>query len=1039
MIKFCETDVEKTIIELLEGLGYSYIDEDNSWLQERTLSTFINEQVLLEQLMKINKGVKVRILEEAISEIKKIDHPSLFERNKIFHNYLVDGITIEDYESDVNPLIKLVDFECVENNLFEVGNQIKFHEFTNRSTRIPDVIIFINGLPLVVMELKSFQSLDGTLLEDAYKQIGGHSESDGYRYDIPTLFNYNAFNVISDGVNSKVGVLTSKFDRYNEWKSINGELGYKDNYAFKLDVLVKGLLRQDRILDVIKNHIFFINKDKSKNIKIMSQYHQYFGVCKSVEKVKYAIKPKGNGRAGLLWHTQGSGKSFSMVMLAHRLITNPDLQNPTIIVLTDRNDLDDQLYTTFCSASSYLRTTPMQATSREDLLNKLKTLKQGGIIFTTIQKFDKDKIQVNERTNIIVMADEAHRGHYGIYERISYEKNEDTNEFELVSKYGTEKYIRESLPNATFIGFTGTPVTTADKSTTDIYGEIIDTYDMTQSVNDGSTVRIFYEGRIAKVWTDDRLLHRIDEYYDDLENGGVSDAVIEESKKRMSSIKVILEDEDIITLLAKDILEHYEIRKNFLNGKAMVVMPTRKAAAILYNKLYEVIAEKGLTEEYKDKIVAIVTESNKDDEETRNLFKNVNYRENMAKEFKSEKGNIKIAIVVDMWLTGFDVPDLDVMYLFKKMKQHNLMQAIARVNRVFPGKESGLIVDYIGLAKALDEALDNYTARDKELNIKDIQEVALTILKEKLSIFNEWFYKIKVDNFKSTSAKTRFEVIQEGASFVLENEKCKKEYMKISLDLKHAYTVCAGMLSKDEHYIVQYYLSVRNYILKLEVGNGPISIGDINEEVAKLVADAIKGDEVKVLTQLGTNDSASLVDLLRPEKIEELKKSNPPHVFIKIIENLLKQVIAESRKTNLFKAQQYSEKLRRILEKYHDRQGDFDTTDTIVKIIDFAQEVVTDEDEAMKKGLSGRERAFYDALAGNKSAYELLTDETLKCIAHELKDIVEEYATTDWSKKKSTQAKMRKAIKHLLKKYNYPPEYTEDAIKTVIKQAEYML
>ena len=1039
MIKFCETDVEKTIIELLEGLGYSYIDEDNSWLQERTLSTFINEQVLLEQLMKINKGVKVRILEEAISEIKKIDHPSLFERNKIFHNYLVDGITIEDYESDVNPLIKLVDFECVENNLFEVGNQIKFHEFTNRSTRIPDVIIFINGLPLVVMELKSFQSLDGTLLEDAYKQIGGHSESDGYRYDIPTLFNYNAFNVISDGVNSKVGVLTSKFDRYNEWKSINGELGYKDNYAFKLDVLVKGLLRQDRILDVIKNHIFFINKDKSKNIKIMSQYHQYFGVCKSVEKVKYAIKPKGNGRAGLLWHTQGSGKSFSMVMLAHRLITNPDLQNPTIIVLTDRNDLDDQLYTTFCSASSYLRTTPMRATSREDLLNKLKTLKQGGIIFTTIQKFDKDKIQVNERTNIIVMADEAHRGHYGIYERISYEKNEDTNEFELVSKYGTEKYIRESLPNATFIGFTGTPVTTADKSTTDIYGEIIDTYDMTQSVNDGSTVRIFYEGRIAKVWTDDRLLHRIDEYYDDLENGGVSDAVIEESKKRMSSIKVILEDEDIITLLAKDILEHYEIRKKFLNGKAMVVMPTRKAAAILYNKLYEVIAEKGLTEEYKDKIVAIVTESNKDDEETRNLFKNVNYRENMAKEFKSEKGNIKIAIVVDMWLTGFDVPDLDVMYLFKKMKQHNLMQAIARVNRVFPGKESGLIVDYIGLAKALDEALDNYTARDKELNIKDIQEVALTILKEKLSIFNEWFYKIKVDNFKSTSAKTRFEVIQEGASFVLENEKRKKEYMKISLDLKYAYTVCAGMLSKDEHYIVQYYLSVRNYILKLEVGNGPISIGDINEEVAKLVADAIKGDEVKVLTQLGTNDSASLVDLLRPEKIEELKKSNPPHVFIKIIENLLKQVIAESRKTNLFKAQQYSEKLRRILEKYHDRQGDFDTTDTIVKIIDFAQEVVTDEDEAMKKGLSGRERAFYDALVGNKSAYELLTDETLKCIAHELKDIVEEYATTDWSKKKSTQAKMRKAIKHLLKKYNYPPEYTEDAIKTVIKQAEYML
>lgn len=428
MIKFCETDVEKTIIELLVDLGYSYITEDNSWLQERTLSTFINEQVLLEQLFKINKGVKTKILEEAINEIKKIDHPSLFERNKIFHNYLVDGITIEDYDSDVNPLIKLVDFEHIENNLFEVGNQIKFHEFSNRSTRIPDVIIFVNGLPLVVMELKSFQSLDGTLLEDAYKQIGGHSESDGYRFDIPTLFNYNTFNVISDGVNSKVGTLTSKFDRYNEWKSVNGELGYKDNYAFKLNVLVNGLLKQDRLLDVIKNNLFFINKDKSKNIKIMAQYHQYFGVCKSVEKVKYAIKPKGTGKAGLLWHTQGSGKSFSMVMLAHRLITNPALENPTVIVLTDRNDLDDQLYTTFCSASSYLRITPIQVTSRKDLLKKLKTLKQGGIIFTTIQKFDKDEIQVNERNNIIVMADEAHRGHYGVYEKISYERNDETNE-----------------------------------------------------------------------------------------------------------------------------------------------------------------------------------------------------------------------------------------------------------------------------------------------------------------------------------------------------------------------------------------------------------------------------------------------------------------------------------------------------------------------------------------------------------------------------------------------------------------------------------
>lgn len=1030
---FYESDVEKAIIELLTDNGYSYIEETNNWLVERQLSEFINEELLLQQLAIINKGVKTNILEEAVRTIKNIDHPSLFERNKMFHQYLIDGITIEDYESEVNPLIKLVDFKKISNNKFEVGNQIKFKEFTNRSTRIPDVIIFINGLPLVVMELKSFEGFEGKLLEDAYNQLGGNTESSGYRYDIPTLFNYNSFNVISDGVNSKVGVLTSKIDRYSEWKSINGELGYKDNYAFKLNVLVEGLLKPERLLDVIKNNIFFINKDKSKNIKIMTQYHQYFGVCKSIERIKLAMKPEGNGKAGLLWHTQGSGKSFSMVMLAHRLITSQELNNPTIIVLTDRNDLDEQLFNTFSSAKEYLRCTPIQINSRKDLLEKLKTIKQGGVIFSTIQKFDKEEIQVNERTNIIVMADEAHRGHYGINERITYQENEDNKELEMILKYGTEKYIRDSLPNATFIGFTGTPVTTADKSTTEIYGDIIDTYDMTQSVIDGATVRIFYEGRIAKVWTDQSLLNRIDDYYNELENKGVNETIIEESKKRMSNIKVILEDDDLLRILAEDIVEHYEQRKDFLNGKAMIVMPTRVAAAKLYNQILKIRPL------YEEKMVAIVTESNKDKQELRDLFKSKADRQKAASEFKSENSKIKIAIVVDMWLTGFDVPDLDVMYIFKKMKAHNLMQAIARVNRVYPGKESGLIVDYIGLAKALEDALDIYTARDKEFNLKDIQEVALTILKEKLSILNEWFYKFDLSKFNSESSKERFTIIQNGAAFILENNKRKKDFMNLSIDLKHAYTVCAGILDKGQHSIVQYYLSVRNYILKLEVGIGPIAIGKINEEIEKLVAEAIKGDEVKVLTQVGTTDQATLIDLLRPEKIEELKQKNPPHIFLKIIENLLRQVIAESRKTNLYKAQQYSERLIRILEKYHNREGDFDTTDTIIKIIDFAQEVVSDEDSANELGLTGRERAFYDALAGNKSAYELLADETLKCIAHELKEVVEEYATTDWSKKKSTQAKMRKEIKRLLRKYNYPPEYTEEAIQTVIKQAEYML
>ncbi|HIT44257.1 TPA: DUF3387 domain-containing protein, partial [Candidatus Avacholeplasma faecigallinarum] len=579
-------------------------------------------------------------------------------------------------------------------------------------------------------------------------------------------------------------------------------------------------------------------------------------------------------------------------------------------------------------------------------------------------------------------------------------------------------------------------ITTEDKSTSDIYGDIIDTYDMSQSVNDGATVRIFYEGRLAKIWTDPNILLQIDEYYDELEESGkASKEAVDKSKRAMSSLKKILEDDDVIALLANDIVTHYEGRKDFLNGKAMIVVSTRQVAMKLYNKIVNDIRP-----EWKDIIVPIVTESNKDSEEMRKLFKDANYRKEMGEEFKKEDSKIKIAIVVDMWLTGFDVPDLDVMYLFKKMKDHNLMQAIARVNRVYPGKESGLIVDYIGLSKALDKALDQYTARDKEFNIKDIQDTAKRILLEKLSILNELFHGVDMAGFYSNDNPKRFKAIQNGAQHILSNEDKKNEYLSITTELKRAFIVSAGVLSKDERENVQYYLSVRSFILKLSAGHSQVSIAEMNRHVEELLADAIKGDEVKVLTKVGTNnEEVNIIDLLRSDKIEELRKKNPPHVFIKIVEKLLQVAIAESRKNNYFKSLEYSERLINILRKYHNREDDFDTTKTIIDIIAFAEDVVQDEDEAMEKGLTGRERAFYDALIRDKSAVVAMPDATLKLIAHELRDTVEAYATTDWSKKKDTRALMRKTIKRLLKKYNYPPEYTETAINDVIKQAEYMM
>jgi type I restriction enzyme R subunit len=1036
--KIHESDVEGSIISLLQKQGYEFVDtfegSASSWFRDRQLDEFLNEELLRESIIRINPKLPYDDLEEAINIIKRIEQPSLFERNEVFHRYLVDGITVEDQKLPINPLVKLIDFDNVENNVFQVFHQVEFKE--GRNTRIPDVLIYINGIPLIVMELKSFLE-DATMatLEDAYNQLGGCSEHDGYRYDIPTLFTYNAFLVISDGVTTKVGTLTSMIDRFNEWKSVNGEKGYDDTCVNKLQIMVEGLFSKGRLLDVIKNNLFFIKDKNDKPIKILAQYHQYFGVLKSMNSILKSVKPKGNGKAGIVWHTQGSGKSFSMVMLAHRLLTCQELNVPTIVLLTDRIDLDDQLYKTFFSARDYLKTEPVLAESREDLvMNKLGPIKQGGIIFTTIGKFDKENLPKNERNNIIVMTDEAHRSHYGVYETVHYERNKETDEMEAVFKYGVEKYIRDALPNATFIGFTGTPISTKDKQTTDIFGDIVDVYDMTQSVIDGSTVKLYYESRIAKVWTDEKILNQIDDYYKDLEDSEKADHVsIEKSKSEMASLKMLLESPALIDLLAHDIVNHYEGRKGFLNGKAMIVCSTRKAAMLLYKKILEIRPD------YKDILIAVVTESNKDDEEMRNLFGDSEHRKDLGEEFKKDTSKYKIAIVVDMWLTGFDVPDLDVMYFIKRLKSYALMQAIARVNRVYPGKEYGLIVDYIGLGKALEEAMEEYTDRDRKQNVQDVKKEIYNILKEKLSILNEWFYKIDKSKFYSTDSLERFQAIQAGAQFILEDKTREDSFMQdISLAIKQCFVVCGGIVTEEEKNDIYYYLAIRSYLLKLRTKGSLVSVKDMNAYVQELLADAIKGDEVKVLSK-GDDSVNDVINLLSPENIERLRKQNPPLVFVEIVEKLLERAIAESRKNNYLKSQEYSKRLRKILEEYNDRDETFVADETIVKLVDFAGEMVSDDKQAKELGIYGRERAFYDALIKDKSAKELLNDETLKLIARELKGIVDEYASTDWSRKKATQARMRIKIKECLKKYNYPPDYQEDAVNDVIKQATYMM
>ncbi len=1031
-----EEKIEDVIISLLEEKGYQLIDkENNNWLKNKELNEFINQDLLLDCLKKINHTLayKEDILKQAINKITNFDNPDLIERNYAFHKYLINGVTIDSKDCKINPLISFIDFKNHENNVFQVCRQVKFKE--HNSVRIPDVIVYINGLPLIVMELKSFDpNGQKTDLVCAFKQLGQDTNSGGYRFDIPTLFNYNVFLLISDGTTAKIGTLTSGISRFNEWKSVDGEKGYDDKYTKKINTLIEGLFETNRLLDFIKYNIFFIQSESEKRIKIMAQYHQYFGVKKALKSIYNAKKPKGDGKAGIIWHTQGSGKSFTMLMLAHRLLKEPALEVPTIVILTDRIDLDAQLSKTFSCAKEYLGTEPKIAKSRKDLVKKLAKLKQGGIIFTTVGKFDKDDLPKNERTNIFVMTDEAHRGHYGLYETALLKRKKEIDQIFADFKYGVEKYIRDALPNATFIGFTGTPISTKDKRTTDIFGDIIDVYDMTQSVIDGSTVGISVESRRAHASLNETIIKEIDDYYNDLEITGQADNFsIEKSKSAMSKINVILEDDDLIETFARDIIGHYRNRKDFLNGKAMIICQTRIAAKKLYLKITKEVAP-----DLKEQTILVVTESNKDTEADRKLFKNSVWRNEAGVEFKKTDSKYKIAIVCDMWLTGFDVPDLDVMYFIKKLRAHNLMQAIARVNRIYSGKENGLIVDYIGLKNDLDNALLEYTDRDRKNPCLILDSIYQDILKTNLAVLNQQFKEINKSDFFTTDASKKFKAVQAGAELVFSNRTTEDEFLNnISRKIKTAYQLCSGMVSDSERRDILYFLTIRQFILKLNSSITIVSNSEMDDYVSKLLLEAIQADSVEVINAKKENQK-SVFELLTREKIEELRRQNSPSILIKIAKQLLEKAISEYRKHNFLKSQDFSEKLRHILEKYNDRDSKTDLEIVISNLTEFAAEILEDEKEQKNLGIFGRERAFYDALIKDKNVKKLINDETLKLIAFELKEVIEDFADVDWQYKESTKSRMRVKIKECLKKYNYPPNYIESAISNIYDQTAHM-
>ncbi|PAF48200.1 deoxyribonuclease HsdR [Helicobacter sp. 12S02634-8] len=959
--------------------------------------------ILVEQLPLINTSLEYQAIQEALHKLTHIEHGTLIQKNKHFMNWLQNGIEVSYQKNGKtkHDIVQLVDYQNLKNNMFHAINQWTIVENENKR---PDVVIFVNGLPLVVIELKSCMR-EETDFSDGYRQIKN------YMHEIPVLFQYNVFCIISDLVDSKVGTITSGIDRFVDWKTIDG--GYEETQYVRYDVLFKGMLEQVRFLDIIKNFILF-SKNTPEDIKILAAYHQYYAVKKAIESTQKAIET--DGKAGVFWHTQGSGKSISMVFYAGLL--QKALKSPTIVVITDRNDLDDQLYTQFLICKDFLRQTPKQATSRDNLKELLDGRQANGIFFTTIQKFEEAAEALSMRRNIIVMADEAHRSQYGLIERV---KKDGT--FVI----GAARTIRDNLPNATFIGFTGTPISSKDRNTREVFGEYIDVYDMTQAVEDGATRPVYYESRVMNLGLKEDILRQIDAVYEMLALHA-SEQDIERSKKELGSMEAILAAPETIDTLCNDILKHYEdSRENLLMGKAMIVAYSRPIAMDIYKRILE------LRPSWIKKVKVVMTSGNNDPEEWRGVIGNKTYKKELARKFKDNNDPMKIAIVVDMWLTGFDVPSLSTMYVYKPMSGHNLMQAIARVNRVFRDKEGGLVVDYVGIARALKRAMHDYTIRDhKNYGDMDIAKTALLTFREKLKICAELLYGFNFAAFVDidTDDKTRAGLIQGGINFVLgKDEAMQTTFRKEALLLKQARSLCQSLLGRDER-MESAYFEVIYVALSRISGDRKLSLKEINEQINVMLTQSIRSEGVINLFS-DKSEEFSLFDLAFLEEVAKMKEKN---LAAELLRKLISEQITLYKRTNLVRAEKFSERMQKIMNAY--RNGQLLNAEVIEELRKMATDIVKDHEEGMVLGLGNEEYALYDAIAKPEGVKDFYSNKQLSKMTKELTEKLRKNRTIDWQKKESTRAGMRCLVKRFLKKYKYPSESIEDATTIVIAQCE---
>jgi type I restriction enzyme R subunit len=1039
-MKFTESALEEAIIELIVKQDISHVHgsklirEPSDVLIKEDLRQYLHTQYASEGITSSEVESIIRILDAKPAS-------DLYGSNKAIMKMVSDGFLLKrDDRNQKDLYIQLIDYSSSDLNIYKTVNQMEINGFEKR---IPDCILFINGLPLVVFEFKSAISESATL-HDAYKQI-----TTRYLRDIPELFKYNAFCIISDGVNNKAGSIFAPYEFFYGWRKITGNEKLEKDGINSLFTMIEGMFDKDRLRDLIRNFIYFPDRS-DKNEKIVCRYPQYYAAKKLFNNIIAHQKPHGDGKGGTYFGATGCGKSYTMLFLTRLLMRSVDFESPTIVLITDRTDLDVQLSKQFINAKGYIGDqTVISVESRAQLRELLKGRTSGGVFLTTIHKFTEDTELLTDRNNVICISDEAHRSQVNLDQKVR------VTEQGVKRTYGFAKYLHDSLPNATYVGFTGTPI----DATLDVFGQVVDSYTMTESVQDEITVRIVYEGRAAKITLDSSKLEEIENYYKQVAEDGANEYQVEKSKQSMLSLNSILGDKDRIRVLAEDFVQHYENRLDeggTVMGKAMFVSSSRLIAYAVWKELKQLRPEwfeeketdgtQDLTEQQlkeikpSERVKMVLTRGKDDPKELYDLLGTKEYRKELDRQFKNPHSNFKIAIVVDMWLTGFDVPFLDTIYIDKPIQRHNLIQTISRVNRMYEGKDKGLVVDYIGIKSQLNKALAHYSKTD-ETNFEDIKTSVIAV-KDHLDLLNKMFHQFDASPYYSDEPVAQLNCLNKAAEYAMLTDKQEKRFMGLVKRLKAAYDICSGseLLTQQERDQTHFYLAVRSIVFKLTPGRA-VDAAQMNAKVRKMIEDAIKADGVEEIFKMG--EGSGEIDIFDDDYLAKIAKIKLPNTKIKLLQKLLATAIGQFKKTNRAQAIEFSKRFQALVEKYNERKEEDVLVSNVLE--DFSEEIIRlyqalkiEINSFVDMGIGLEEKAFYDILKTLMVKYDFsYPDDQLLELAKEVKAVVDDKAKyTDWSQRDDVKAELKVGLILLLAKFKYPPVDRDEVYKEIFEQAE---